>query len=144
MLFRSGVIIHHSGYSFEYSEKHEQARWVAYQLTASETHPIVGRSNHFIPDDHVATGTATESDYKGSGYDRGHLAPAADMEWSETAMRESFYFSNMSPQVKGFNEGIWKKLEEQVRDWAALYDTLYVVTAGVLNDSLRNIGPHHV
>jgi len=78
----TGQVIHHSHYTLSYSEKHEQAEWVAYKLTAGEVN----------------------GSYKGSGYDRGHLAPAGDMSFSHTAMGESFYLSNMSPQEAGFKK----------------------------------------
>ena len=137
-------VIHHAGYSFVYSEKHEQAKWVAYELTNKETEKAVERTNDFIPDPFVKTGSADNPDYAGSGYDRGHLAPAADMGWSEQSMKESFYFSNMSPQVPSFNRGIWKKLEEQVRTWAIENEAIYVVTGPILKDSLKSIGPNKV
>jgi endonuclease G, mitochondrial len=134
------VIVKHLGYTLSYNEKHEQANWVAYQLTAEKTKKRVARSNDFEPDAAVPTGSAREEDYKASGYDRGHLAPAADMEWSEQAMQESFLYSNMSPQVPGFNRGIWKHLEEQVRLWAIENKCLYVVTGPVLTEGLLKIG----
>jgi endonuclease G len=137
-------IIKHLGYAFQYSEKHEQAFWVGYELTKKETEKAFERTNEFIPDPSVSTGTATVGDYAKSGYDRGHLAPAADMGWSQQAMTESFYFSNMSPQVPGFNRGIWKNLEEQVRTWAKAYDSIYVVTGPVLKDGLVQLGPNGV
>jgi len=137
-------IIKHLGYAFQYSEKHEQAFWVGYELTKKETEKAFERTNEFIPDPSVSTGTATVGDYAKSGYDRGHLAPAADMGWSQQAMAESFYFSNMSPQVPGFNRGIWKNLEEQVRTWAKAYDSIYVVTGPVLKDGLVQLGPNGV
>ena len=62
---------------------------------------------------------ATLSDYKGSGYDRGHQAPAGDMKRSDEVMMESFYLTNMAPQVGiGFNRGAWRKLESVARGWA--------------------------
>ena len=137
-------VIHHSGYSFVYSEKHEQSKWVAYELTSNETEKAVERSNDFITDPKVKTGSADNPDYAGSGYDRGHLAPAADMGWSEQTMKESFYFSNMSPQVPSFNRGIWKKLETQVRTWAIENEAIYVVTGPILKDGLKTIGPNKV
>lgn len=140
----SDDVVKHLGYTLSYNEQHEQANWVAYELTAEETRKAVERSDDFRPDPRVQSGTATSNDYQGSGYDRGHLAPAADMGWSTQAMRESFYFSNMSPQVPGFNRGIWKKLEEQVRRWATDYQAIYVVTGPVLHDSLPAIGPENV
>jgi endonuclease G, mitochondrial len=92
----------------------------------------------------VKTGTADNGDYAGSGYDRGHLAPAADMGWSSIAMAESFYYSNMSPQVPAFNRGIWKRLEELVRTWAVDYNAVYIVTGPVLTNGLLTIGINKV
>ena len=137
-------IISHTGYSLVYNEKHEQASWVAYELTRAETKSVVARKNNFITDPKVETGTADDNDYIGSGYDKGHLASAADMCWSSTAMSESFYYSNMSPQKKGFNRGIWKKLEVQVRKWAVENNSVYIVTGPVLTSGLPSIGPDKV
>jgi len=137
-------IITHTGYSFVYNETHEQANWIAYDLTAEETNKLFERTDKFISDPKVKTGTASDKDYEGSGYDRGHLAPASDMGWSSTAMAESFYYSNMSPQTPGFNRGIWKKLEELVRTWAVENNTVYVVTGPVLTNGLQTIGPNKV
>jgi endonuclease G len=137
-------VIQRTAYTFAYNETHEQANWVAYMLTKSHLGSGVERSNKFMPDPLVSTQTANNADYAKSGYDRGHLAPAADMSWSLQVMQESFYFSNMSPQLPGFNRGIWKILEEKVRDWALLYDTLYVVTGPVLEPDLPTIGANKV
>jgi len=137
------VILHH-GYSLVYDEPCEQAKWVAYVLTKKETEGLEERGNKFIEDPFVHTGSATNEDYSKSGYDRGHLAPAADMKWSETAMKESFFYSNMSPQVPSFNRGIWKKLEEKLRDWAIAYDSILIVTGPILNGNLKKIGINEV
>jgi len=137
-------IITHTGYSFLYNETHEQANWVAYDLSKEETNKLFERTNKFISDPKVKTGTASDKDYEGSGYDRGHLAPASDMGWSSTTMAESFYYSNMSPQTPSFNRGIWKKLEELVRTWAIENNTVYVVTGPVLTNGLQTIGPNKV
>ena len=110
--------ISHLGYTLSYNEKHEQASWVAYELTAGELRGTIARTDNFKADASVTTGSASLADYRGSGFDRGHLAPAADMKWSREVMSESFFMSNMSPQEPGFNRGIWKKLEGKVRDWA--------------------------
>lgn len=137
-------VIQHLGYSLLYNEKHEQAQWIAYELTKEETIKFADRTNKFIVDTLISTGSAEAIDYKDSGFDRGHLAPAGDMVWSTTAMAESFFYSNMSPQVPSFNRGIWKRLEEQVRLWAVENEAVYVITGPVLSDDLAVIGPNRV
>ena len=107
-----------TGFILAYSEPHEQAAWVAYELTAQEVTGGVGRTDNFRSDHEIGTGSASLADYKGSGYDRGHLAPAGDMTWSRSAMSQSFFLSNMSPQLPAFNRGIWRSLESAVRGWA--------------------------
>ena len=137
-------IVKHFGYSFAYNEDCEQAAWVAYSLTKQETNGTIERGDNFTIDPKVTTGSASKADYLKSGYDRGHLAPAADMRWSEQAMDESFYFSNMSPQLPAFNRGVWKRLEDKMRDWAMIYDSILIVTGPVLNSSLTKIGTNEV
>ena len=137
-------IIYHTGFTLSYSETHEQASWVAYELTANEIIKKVNRSNNFKKDPKVKTGSALPSDYLRSGYDRGHLAPAADLSWSLISMQESFYMSNMSPQKPGFNRGIWKKLESYVRYWAYENKSIYVVTGGILDSVQTSIGESNV
>lgn len=133
-------IISHTGYSFLFCNKDKQAFWIAYQLTSDETVKLYNRSDRFTPDKSVKSGTANDNDYKCSGYDRGHLAPAADMGWSVKEMEDSFYYSNMSPQKPSFNRGIWKQLEELTREWAVQNKEIYIVTGGELNDSLPSKG----
>ena len=137
-------IVHHTAYSLGYSETHEQAAWVCYVLSKSECRGEEDRSSSFYEDDKVTSGSASADDYKASGYDRGHLAPAGDMTYSPLAMKESFYYSNMSPQVPSFNRGIWKNLETQVRDWGKISGPLLVLTGPLLTDSLPVIGPDSV
>jgi len=138
------TVIHHMGYTLSYNETYEQANWVAYELTEHETNRLYDRTDMFLIDPNVRSGTATDADYKKSGYDRGHLAPAADMGWSATTMAESFYYSNMSPQLPGFNRGVWKRLEELVRAWAVESDAIFVVTGPVLSSGLNFIGWNQV
>ncbi len=139
------LLVQHTAYTLLYNEDREQADWVAYKLLKSNlASGKAERSNQFITDPMVKSGSATNADYAKSGYDRGHLAPAADMQQSELTMKESFYYSNMSPQKPEFNRGIWKKLEEKVRDWAMNYDTLYVVTGPVFISTITEIGPDKV
>lgn len=102
------------------------------------------RSDNFRVDPSVKTGSATLSDFKGSGYDRGHLCPAGDMSFSPIAMSESFFMSNMSPQSPSFNRGIWKSCEGIVRNWAKEEGRIYVVTGPIFGRSDKRIGPNQV
>lgn len=131
-------IITHAGYTLSFNKTYHIANWVAYELTAEEMVPVVERNNHFVLDPLLTSCSISNSDYKGSGYDRGHLAPSADMCYSYQTMVESFYLSNITPQVPSFNRGIWKKLEEQVRQWAIDDKAIYVVTGTVLTRGLHN------
>lgn len=141
--YQDANYINHAGYAVSYNHHYRQANWVAYVLTRSKLNKVTDRENEFYVDPLISE-TDNEIDYKGSGYDRGHLSPASDNSYSEITMKESFYYSNMSPQVPGFNRGVWKKMEEQVRDWSELYDSLYVVTGPVLTPDLPQIGPHKI
>ena len=137
-------IVKHQLYTLSYNEKHEQANWVAYRLYKNSINDLVKRKNNFRSDPKIISGSASVRDYNRSGYDRGHLAPAKTMSFSKETMSESFYMSNMSPQKPSFNRGVWKKLEEQVRSWVAISDSLYIVTGPVLKDSLGFIGDNRV
>lgn len=138
-------IVKHEAYTLCYREDYEQAAWVAYVATGAHTLAAhVSRTNQFQTDPLVSTGSATNADYETSGYDRGHLAPAEDMGWSKKTMAESFYYSNMSPQVPAFNRGVWKRLEELVRYWSTVYDSIYIVTGPVLTPGLPVIGSDKV
>ncbi len=136
--------LQHLAYGFVYDEEHEQAKWIAYCLTKKEALGTLERSDNFEEDQLVTSGTASDRDYAKSGYDRGHLAPAADMRWSATSMDESFYYSNMSPQIPAFNRGIWKKLEGKVRSWAVELDSILIVTGPILTPNLPHIGSNQV
>ena len=121
------------GYALGYIEYHEQPAWVVYHFTKEEAvTKAVKRSDDFREDPEIPTGSATLADYRRSGYDRGHLAPAADMAFSVRTMSDSFYMSNMSPQKPAFNRGIWKNLEAQVRDFAITEHDVYIVTGPIL------------
>ena len=141
--FAFDSVVNHYAYSLSFNQKYHQANWVAYQLTRAETSKLFDRENKFVSDP-LIPGTDLSLDYEKSGYDRGHLAPAADMGFSKITMTESFYYSNMSPQVPGFNRGIWKQLEEQTRNWAIEYDSLYIVVGPIFSDSMKVIGPHQI
>jgi endonuclease G, mitochondrial len=137
-------LICHTYYCFVYEDEHKQSKWLAYKLGSDMTTGDESRSSRFFIDTLVVSGTATDTDYKGSGFDRGHLVPAGDMAFCEIAMKESFYYSNISPQLPAFNRGIWKKLEANVRDYSQNLHEIYVVTGPVLSDGLTTIGDNKV
>ncbi len=137
-------IVRHTAYTLGYSEANEQARWVGYYLTSQEVNGSEKRKDNFRSDPSVSTGSASLADYKGSGYDRGHLAPAADMKLNSTYMFESFYMSNMSPQEPGFNRGVWKNLESAVRGMALQNQAVYVITGPIFTSNKGTIGLNRV
>lgn len=138
-------IVSHTYYTLSYSEDHEQAEWVYYVLNSNQLNSSTERKNNFRPDNKVKTSSAQLYDYKGSGYDRGHLAPATDMKYNTISMSESFFMSNMSPQSPSFNRGIWKKIEKQFRDWSYKYGELVIITGPVLNgENYGSIGYNKV
>lgn len=139
-----GELVKHTYYFLDYNETYEQAYWVCYSLTQNHILGNAKRRDHFKEDVSVSSGSAQLTDYKKSGYDRGHLCPAADMKLNQQAMNETFYLSNMSPQHPSFNRGKWKELEEQVRDWVLVDDSLWVVTGPIFMDSALTIGNNHV
>ncbi len=134
----TGEVIERLHYTLSYNEEHEQAEWVAYKLTKESIQaPNVKRTGDFRPDPKVRKASASPRDYYGTGYDRGHMVPAGDMAFNKRAMSETFYMSNMSPQIRNFNGGIWRELEENVRDWAYKFREIYVVTGPVLSQGIR-------
>ena len=129
---KNNEIVKHKYYTLGYNEDREQPNWVAYKLTKEMIlNKKVKRTDNFRSDPYVSTGSAELNDYRKSGYDRGHLCPAAAMKVSKEAMLETFYMSNMSPQKPYFNRGIWKKLEAKIRKWAVKNDKIYVVTGPI-------------
>jgi len=137
-------IIKHDYFTLSYSEKHEQAEWIAYELKKSYVRNSNFKRPYFTEDSKVKTGSADWRNYKKSGYDKGHLCPAGDMEFEINAYNDTFFTSNISPQTHDFNGGIWNRLEQKTRYWATKHDGVYVITGGVLNASLKTIGKEKV
>ena len=140
----TGQIVHHEGYSLSYSEPHEQAEWVAYELKKSHLSNTNFKRPYFEIDNAVKTGAASWRNYKNSGFDRGHLCPAGDRKYNQKAHDETFLTSNITPQSHDFNSGIWNTLEQKVRYWASKYDGVFVVTGGVLKGKMKTIGNENV
>lgn len=140
----TNAIVYHDFYTLSYDEKYEQSEWVAYELKKEQVVNANFKRPFFIQDKKVKTGSADWRNYKNSGYDKGHLCPAADREFSKGAYEATFLTSNIAPQTHEFNSGIWNRLEEKIRYWAVKYNGLYVVTAGVLQPNLKTIGKEKV
>ena len=139
-----GQLIRHKGYALYYSDVYKQPVFVAYQLTAAMTKGKANRNNDvFHPDPLVETSRVTPDEYQGTGYDRGHLAPAADFKFSDEYMNDTFVMSNMSPQAPGCNREIWRICEEQTRAWARKYQAVYVISGAELKSGLPTIGRRH-
>jgi endonuclease G len=142
---RTEQIITHIGYTVSYNSDWKIPNWVAYELTKEEVEGTVPRSDAFLPDPEVSyENSATSYDYSNSGWDRGHMAPAGDMKWSEQAMKESFYLSNICPQNKNLNGGVWNDLEIQVRELAQQKGNIYVVCGPIMSKQPKTIGTNKV
>lgn len=138
-------IIRYTAHTVQYSNENRNPYWVAYELTAREVETITTkRSSRFLPDNRPGLTTATDTDYYRSGYDRGHLAPAADMRFSAEAMKDCFYYSNISPQHPRLNRGIWLTLENRTRQWAIEYGAVFIATGPVFSSDDGKIGDNGV
>lgn len=117
------------------------ADWVAYYITAESVSGFTEREENFREDEEVPEEyRATLSDYSGSGYDRGHMAPSATVDYSYQAMDESFLLSNITPQLPNFNRTGWADLEAWVRGCAIERGELHVITGTYYDDTPQHIG----
>lgn len=133
---KGGQVLKRKGYTLSYDADYKTPQWVAWELTRKETKGKEERTDKFLPDPDVRGAKAYTGDYTKSGYDRGHMAPAADMKWSQKAMEESFYLSNICPQNSNLNRGDWNDLEELSRQWAKKYGAIYIA-CGPIYDTKR-------
>ena len=142
----SEQILTRTAYTTSYNKDTRLPNWVAWHLTSARTSGPYSREGKKFEIDTEARGTrADNSDYYNSGYDRGHLCPAADNKWSERAMTESFLYTNACPQVHSLNAGDWQEMENKCRDWALAYGDIYIVCGPILyNTTHKTIGSHKV
>lgn len=133
-------LIHYSGMNVNFNSDTHNANWVAWELTADEVKGEEPRAKQFRTDTNV-NGSATPDDYRNSGYDRGHLAPAGDMKWGKLAMEETFYMTNIVPQNRSLNRKAWNKLEQKCRLRAERDSAVYIICGPVPGDTpLAHIG----
>mgnify|MGYP000111215574 CR=1 FL=1 len=147
---KSLKILEHQALVVGYDESHKLAQWVFHKLIPDVNFGNVTRSNDFRPDPLLGDQSAVQEDYfvtydrpdgskqyDGFGFDRGHLAPSADFRWSATALSESYFYSNMTPQRPGFNRDSWAAVEDVLR--GIVYNEpkeYFVVTGPVLKTGL--------
>lgn len=121
-------------YSIEWDAKLKANRWTCYELYDVLLQKNVKRQNAFQQDPEIPANEQTSpDDYRESGFTRGHLCPSGDRLYSAAQNKQTFYLTNMQPQIQGHNGGVWGKLEEKVRAWAGRCDTLYIVKAATID-----------
>lgn len=123
----------YEGYASAHDSRLKIPVWVQYELNREQLDGPANRKDDFRPDYAIPPGSRSElSDYAKTGYDRGHLAAAEDMSRSSKTMSESFFLSNMTPQVGvGFNQHIWADLEAAIRGWVVQRGTLTIITGPI-------------
>ena len=138
-------ILHRKGYTASYNIRLRIPNWVAWHLTADHAEGDVKRPNNYLEDEEVLVPRATNDDYHKSGWSRGHMCPAGDNKWDEQAMNESFLLTNVCPQDRGLNSGVWNRIEIDCRRWAKKYGDVYIVCGPVLlNREHETIGTNMV
>lgn len=142
---KNDVILVYNGFVVNYNTRRLIPNWVAYELTAEEVAGEVPRARGFSMDLDYKERQAMREDYSNTGWDKGHMAPSADMKWSQTAMYESFYLTNVCPQDHDLNGKDWQTLEKYVRSWAERYGHVWVVCGPyVTNNKYGTIGENRV
>lgn len=127
------LILKRKGYTVSYNKHTLLPNWVAWQLTKNRTRGKNKRAkNIFIEDIEVPSPRANNSDYKNSGWSRGHMCPAGDNKWDKDAMHESFLLSNICPQNSKLNSGDWNEIEQTCRKWATKHNKIYIVCGPII------------
>ncbi|MBO5677481.1 MAG: DNA/RNA non-specific endonuclease [Bacteroidaceae bacterium] len=133
-------IVEHTGFTLSFNREHNNPNWAAWELTADEAKGTLPRANDFEPDPKLPENhQVTHTDYTRSGYDRGHMVPAADMKWNSKAMNDCFYMSNICPQTHALNAGGWETLESACRRWAKQEGSVYIVCGPVYKGTKHKI-----
>lgn len=135
-----------TGYITSYNKTTRLPNWVAWHLTASHTNgPHTRKGRQFREDHEVPSPRAYDSDYRGSGYDRGHMCPSGDNRWDSKAQDDTFIFTNICPQSHNLNEGVWNDLEMKCREWAKRYGDIYIVCGPIIRQgNHKTIGRNKV
>jgi endonuclease G len=140
------VKLQHIGFIVSYNPLKCTPTWVAWELTSEETSGPISRKDYdYTPDPMLDSCYQVEKyEYAHSGYDRGHMCPTGDMEWSSSAMNDCHYMTNICPQAPKLNQVYWERLESACRRWADLYGSIYIVCGPVYNSGKHvTIGTKH-
>ena len=133
------IMLTRVGYTTSYNPQTKQPNWVGWRLTADHVDGEFQRKGiKFHEDEDVPEPRAKDEDYRGSGYDRGHMCPSGDNKWSQQAQEQSFLFTNICPQNHGLNAGDWNEMEQQCRKWAVEEGELYIVSGPIFYGSARH------
>lgn len=130
----------YTGFLLSFNSDNHTPNWVGWELLSGETDGSVARAKKFWTDTEMS-GAPDDSDYRRSGYDRGHMCPAADQKWSTSAMYDSFVTTNICPQDHKLNTGAWKTLENKERLWAQRDGKLLIIAGPIYGESdIQRIG----
>ena len=139
------ILLKRKRYTVLYNVENKIPDWVAWQLTSEQSIGSSRRLNIYFEDLSVPSPRAIENDYKGAVWTHGHMCPAGDNKWDEVAMRESNLLTNICPQDKSLNSGLWNKIEQDCRRWAKKYGEVYIVCGPVLlNREHETIGKNNI
>ena len=132
-------------YAIHYRYDTKTAEYVLEHITLASITGPAKRKDDFRPDPAIPAQYQSKlADYAGYPFDRGHLAPGADNTQNDAIMSESFFLSNMVPQVPNHNRGIWKQLETAVRNWVLEGKDIYVVSGTIYQPGYQTIGANKV
>ncbi len=139
-------VICRRGYVLQHDNQARIPVWVSYTLSRAQTLACAPRPDRFEPEPLLRPSQRSDmTDYRRSGYDQGHMAPNADLSWDPQVQRESFYLSNIAPQLPGLNRGLWRELEAIVRAWAYERGSLTIYVGPIYNrQSPHTIGANRV
>ena len=142
---KSDILIEHEGFSLLFDTQTMCPRWVAWELTAEETRGRVSRQGvNFKEDEAVPEQYQVASwDYNGGQYGRGHMCPAGDMKWSQQAMQDCHYMTNVCPQTAELNKNWWEHLERACRQWARQEGSVWIVCGPVFSENPKRFGKKH-
>lgn len=127
----------YTGFTLSYNKENKTPNYVAWELLGAEVSTEWPRTDNFWQDPDII-GCTAHRDYTNSGYDRGHMCPAADQKWSEQAMIDCFVMANMCPQLHALNAGAWETLENKEREWAKRDSAIMIIAGPIYNSDNNN------